>query len=41
MSAGYAGVDNSLFYYENASMVFGDAKQTIQTIVNAIKGTGH
>ncbi|MCL1865515.1 MAG: NAD(P)(+) transhydrogenase (Re/Si-specific) subunit beta [Spirochaetes bacterium] len=41
MNAGYAGVDNSLFYYENASMVFGDAKQTIQTIVNAIKGTGH
>jgi len=41
MNAGYAGVDNSLFYYENASMVFGDAKQTIQIIVNAIKGTGH
>ena len=41
MNAGYAGVDNSLFYYENASMVFGDAKQTIQTIVNSIKGTGH
>jgi len=36
MKAGYAGVDNSLFYYENCSLVFGDAKATCDALVNAL-----
>jgi NAD(P) transhydrogenase subunit beta len=41
MKPGYAGVDNSLFYYDNCSLVFGDAKTTVEKITSAIKGTGH
>lgn len=38
MKAGYAGVDNALFYYSNCSLVFGDAKSTCESLVTAIKG---
>lgn len=37
MKAGYAGVDNALFYYPNCSLVFGDAKSTCESLVAAIK----
>ena len=37
MKAGYAGVDNALFYYPNCSLVFGDAKATCEALVAAIK----
>jgi NAD(P) transhydrogenase subunit beta len=37
MKAGYAGVDNALFYYPNCSLVFGDAKATCESLVTAIK----
>jgi NAD(P) transhydrogenase subunit beta len=37
MKAGYAGVDNALFYYPNCSLIFGDAKQTCEALVAAIK----
>jgi H+-translocating NAD(P) transhydrogenase subunit beta len=37
MKAGYAGVDNVLFYYPNCSLVFGDAKGTCESLVIAIK----
>ena len=37
MKAGYAGVDNALFYATNCSLVFGDAKATCEALVNAIK----
>jgi NAD(P) transhydrogenase subunit beta len=38
MKAGYAGVDNDLFYYPNASLVFGDAKATVEKIVGSMQG---
>jgi NAD(P) transhydrogenase subunit beta len=41
MRPGYSGVDNLLFYQDNTSLVFGDAKATIEGMVNALKGTGH
>jgi len=41
MRPGYSGVDNLLFYQENTSLVFGDAKDTIEGMVNALKGRGH
>lgn len=37
MGAGYSGVDNDLFYYDNCSLIFGDAKATCAAIVNALK----
>jgi len=38
MSAGFAGVQNELFYYDNTRMLFGDAKQSIQGLVAEFKG---
>jgi NAD(P) transhydrogenase subunit beta len=37
MKAGYAGVDNLLFYYDNCSLVFGDAKGTCDKLANSLK----
>ena len=36
MASGYSGVDNDLFYYDNTSLIFGDAKATCTSIVNAL-----
>ena len=37
LSPGYAGIDNDLFYAENNRMFFGDAKKSLQGLVNALK----
>ena len=36
MSPGYAGVQNPLFFKENTTMCFGDAKDSVQAILNAL-----
>jgi NAD(P) transhydrogenase subunit beta len=38
MAAGYAGIDNELFYYPNCLMLFGDAKDSITKVVAELKG---
>jgi NAD(P) transhydrogenase subunit beta len=38
MKAGYAGVDNALFYMNNCSLVFGDAKSVTESLVQALHG---
>ncbi|MGR6087038.1 MAG: NAD(P)(+) transhydrogenase (Re/Si-specific) subunit beta [Arcticibacter sp.] len=37
MSAGYAGIDNPLFYDPKASMLFGDAKDVLTKLVSELK----
>jgi NAD(P) transhydrogenase subunit beta len=37
MSSGFAGVDNDLFYDPKTSMLFGDAKSSVGSIVEELK----
>ncbi|MBS3914108.1 MAG: NAD(P)(+) transhydrogenase (Re/Si-specific) subunit beta [Bacteroidetes bacterium] len=37
MKSGYAGIDNDLFYNPKCGMLFGDAKDSLQKLVNELK----
>lgn len=38
MNPGYAGIENELFYNTKSSMLFGDAKSVIQSLIAELKG---
>jgi H+-translocating NAD(P) transhydrogenase subunit beta len=38
MNAGYAGIDNELFYHNKTSMLFGDARKVLTDLVTELKG---
>jgi len=40
MNTGFSGVENELFFLPNTMMVLGDAKKTIISLVNEVKGGG-
>jgi NAD(P) transhydrogenase subunit beta len=37
MKSGYAGIENELFYNSKCGMLFGDAKESLQKLVNEVK----
>ncbi len=41
MRPGYSGVDNLLYYQDNCSLIFGDAKEVCEALALSLKGGGH
>jgi NAD(P) transhydrogenase subunit beta len=39
LSAGFAGVDNDLFYEQKTMMIFGDAKESVTQMVSIMKAS--
>jgi NAD(P) transhydrogenase subunit beta len=37
MAVGYAGIDNPLFYRDNSRMLFGDAKDSVDQLLQQLK----
>jgi H+-translocating NAD(P) transhydrogenase subunit beta len=37
MNAGFAGIENELFYDDKTSMLFGDAKGSLTKVISEIK----
>ncbi|MBC8208799.1 MAG: NAD(P)(+) transhydrogenase (Re/Si-specific) subunit beta [Desulfobulbaceae bacterium] len=37
MNVGFAGIENELFFMDNTMMLFGDAKSSLQNVLNALK----
>jgi len=40
MSAGFAGIDNPIYYNDNTQMIFGDAKDVVGLLVKELQGGG-
>jgi H+-translocating NAD(P) transhydrogenase subunit beta len=38
MAAGFAGIENELFYNENTRMLFGDARKSLTSLITEVKG---
>ena len=41
MGAGFAGIENPLYYLDRTLMLFGDAKGFVGNIVRELTGSGH
>ena len=39
MATGFAGIENELFYADNTSMLFGDAKASLQKLITEVKAS--